>query len=92
MKKLIAVAALTLALALPAMNASADNGRTKGTLIGAAAGALVTHSVGGAIVGGALGNGVAYAAQHHRHRVYYTRNHHRYYHYQYDRDRDYRHR
>ena len=91
MKKQIAVAALTLALALPAVTASADNGRTKGTLIGAAAGALVTHSVGGAIVGGALGNGVAYANEHRHHRTYYTRNHHRYYHNQYDRDQNYRH-
>ncbi len=83
MKKQIAVATLALALALPATSALADNSRTKGTLIGAAAGALVTHSVGGAVVGGALGNGIAYANHHHRryHRVYYYRNSHRYYHY-----------
>jgi hypothetical protein len=82
MKNKIAAAALTLALALPATSALADNSRTKGTIIGAAAGALVTHSVGGAVVGAALGNGVAYANHHRRyHRVYYYRNHHRYYHY-----------
>jgi hypothetical protein len=82
MKKQIAVATLALALSLPAASVFADNNsRTKGTLIGAAAGALVTHSVGGAVVGGALGNGVAYASSHRRHRTYYTRNHHRYYHY-----------
>ena len=85
MKNKIAAAALTLALALPATSAFADNSRTKGTLIGAAAGALVTHSVAGAVVGGALGNTVAYANQHRRHRVYYYRNHHRYYHYDNDR-------
>ena len=38
MNNKIAAAALTLALALPATSAFADNGRTKGTIIGAAAG------------------------------------------------------
>jgi len=68
-------AALTIALALPATSVMAQSdwskpdSRTKGTIIGAAAGALV----GGtkcAVVGAALGNGVQYArhASSYRHR------------------------
>jgi hypothetical protein len=84
MKNKIAAAALTLALAIPATSALADDARTRGTLIGAVAGALVTHSVRGAVVGAALGNGVAYVNHDRRYdRVYYYRTHRRYY---YDRD------
>jgi hypothetical protein len=104
MKNKIAAAALTLALALPATSALADDARTRGTLIGAVAGALVTQSVRGAVIGAALGNGVAYVNHERRYDgvyyypavrsdYYYDRDYYRdrsYYHRDRDRDRDHR--
>lgn len=57
MKKLLAVAALTVSLG--ACNSYYDDGVTTGALVGGATGAavggLATNSVGGAVAGGAIG-------------------------------------
>ncbi len=66
---------LTAALVLPAATAfgndwSKPKSRTKGTVIGTAAGAVVAGPA-GAVVGGAVGNGVQYIRHHaavHRYR------------------------
>jgi len=79
-------AVLTSALLLPAGNAVAQvswskpDSRTKGTVIGAVAGALVAGKK-GAIAGAALGNGVqAYRHNQHRKSVRHIASHHRRHH------------
>ncbi len=85
MKKQITAAVLSLGLILPASNAFAyhKHNRLGGTLVGAAAGALITHNAKGALIGAAVGNGVQYARDVHERnneRHYYNRHrHHRYY-------------
>lgn len=76
-------AVLMTALSLPAGSAMAQvswskpDSRTKGTVIGAIAGGLVAGKK-GAIVGGALGNGVqAYRHTHHRSTVHHIARHRR---------------
>jgi hypothetical protein len=56
---------------LPASGAFAQHSRTRGTIVGAAAGALVGGTR-GAVVGAALGNGIQYErnAQSHHHQHY----------------------
>ncbi len=84
MKKQITAAVLSLGLILPASNAFAyhKHNRLGGTLVGAAAGALITHNARGALIGAAVGNGVQYARDVHERnneRHYYNR--HRRHHY-----------
>jgi hypothetical protein len=70
--------ALSVALMIPAAGAFAQHSRTRGTIVGAAAGALVGGTK-GAVVGAALGNGIQYERNHqyrhrHHHHRYYYRN------------------
>jgi len=76
MKKAITAALLSAGLMLPASSAFAYHhySRTRGTLIGAAAGALVAHDhVKGAVIGAAVGNGVQYARTKHAQSVSQSR-------------------
>jgi hypothetical protein len=87
--KPLTAALLSVMLMLPASSALAARhkySRTRGTLIGAAVGALVAHDhLKGAVIGGAVGNGVQYARDQNRQRtIKHNRNfhakHRRYYH------------
>jgi len=78
----IAAAVLSAALLLPATSALGNDwtkhrSRTRGTVIGATAGAVLGPP--GAVVGAAIGNGVQYArsAGHHHHAHRHHRHHHR---------------
>ena len=80
--KRIAAAVLSTALLLPATSAFGNDwtkhhSRTRGTTIGAAAGAVLGPP--GMVVGAAIGNGVQYArgAGHHHHAHRHHRHHHR---------------
>jgi len=73
--KSIQALALCVALMIPAAGAFAQHSRTRGTIVGAAAGALVGGTK-GAIIGGALGNGIQYERNH---QYAHRRHHHRYY-------------
>jgi hypothetical protein len=71
---------LSVALLLPATTAfgndwSKPKSRTKGTAIGAAAGAIVAGPP-GAVIGGAVGNGVQ-SLRHNRHAARHYRHHRR---------------
>jgi hypothetical protein len=78
--KPLTAALLSVMLMLPASSAFARHkySRTRGTLIGAAVGALVTHDhLKGALIGGAVGNGVQYARDQNRQRtIKHNRNFH----------------
>jgi hypothetical protein len=82
LKTRIQAAALSLALFLPAGDLMAAThhkhhvthhrhhySRTRGTLVGAAAGALIDHhhAVQGAVIGGAIGNAVQYERNKNKH-------------------------
>jgi hypothetical protein len=80
--KSIQALALSVALMLPASGAFAQHSRTRGTIVGAAAGALLGGTK-GAVVGAAVGNGVQYernqqskSRRHHHHRHYYRSDRH----------------
>jgi len=78
--KRIGAAVLSAALLLPATSALGNDwtkhrSRTRGTTIGAAAGALVAGPP-GAVLGGVIGNGVQHArhlGHHHRHHRHHRR-------------------
>ena len=77
---LSAVAALTLAVAAPSASFASQQGRNTltGGLVGAGAGAVLTHgSVGGTLAGAAggalIGNAVSNRHKHYYHRRYYHR-------------------